>query len=87
MHLRYSLETAFYKCQEWRHPQIVMRILGIRYQMATPQSMCEQWWFWNCENVPDDLPEFLTQLGMEPIDAVGYGLSEQDAEAIKRNEK
>ena len=66
------------------HPQQTMKRLGITYQHSTPQSMGDQWWFWNCENVPEPLPEHFSILDCDdPSEMVGYGLSEQDAEKIK----
>lgn len=82
MHLRYCCAAACIDCKENRHPQIVMKSLGITYQLATPQSMADQWWFWNCENIPDVLPKFLKELCMNPSDAVGFGLREIDAQNI-----
>ena len=64
------------------HPQKVMRELGITYQHSTPQPMGDQWWFWNCENVPDTLPKYLQPLELEPLNVVGHGLSKEDAETI-----
>jgi hypothetical protein len=63
-----------------------MRELGITYQHATPQSVGDQWWFWNCRNLPDKLPEYLTELNIDPMDAIGYGLSREDAITIKEGE-
>ena len=60
-----------------------MKELGITYQHATPQSMGDQWWFWNCENVPDTLPEDLEDLNLDPMTCIGYGLSKEDAEKIR----
>jgi len=83
MHLRYDLIAATYS-NESRHPQQVMRDLGITYQHATPQSMADQWWFWNCQNIPTaTLPDYITELDVDPIRAVGYGLSWEDAEWIR----
>lgn len=76
-HLRYSLYES-----PSEHPQVVMKQLGITYQRATPQSLGDQWWFWNCENVPDILPSYLEDLNLLPIDCIGYGLSKEDAEEI-----
>ena len=81
-HLRFCLITANVSCNETRHPQQVMKDLGITYQHATPQSICDQWWFWNCEGVPSELPKYLTPLNVSPRDAIGYGLSGADADAI-----
>lgn len=82
-HLRFCMMTAVIDCKENRHPQIVMKELGIKYQHATPQSMGDQWWFWNCENLPDNIPQFLTDLNLDPIDCIGFGLSKLDAEKIR----
>lgn len=81
-HLRFDIMTAHLSCDETRHAQVVMKELGITYQDATPQSMGEQWWFWNCENIPDQLPEYLTVLDVDPMKCIGYGLSEEQAVAI-----
>ncbi|GAB4001566.1 hypothetical protein GCM10028807_58030 [Spirosoma daeguense] len=77
MHLRYSLDGAPLK-----HAQHVMRDLGITYQHATPQSVASQWWFWNCENVPDELPEYLSELKLNPIEQIGKSLTKEQAERI-----
>lgn len=81
-HLRFNMMEAGINCKENRHPQIVMKELGIIYQHATPQSMGDQWWFWNCENLPNELPSYLEELMLNPMDCVGYGLSKEDAENI-----
>ncbi len=84
MHLRFDYMTAQIDCGENRNACEVMAELGITYQRSTPQSMGDQFWFWNCENVPEKLPEYLTELKVnDPGEYVGYGLSEEDAESIK----
>ena len=65
------------------HPQSAMKELGINYKHATPQSMGDQWWFWGCDNLPDPLPPFLTDLDLDPMEQIGYGLSQEDAEKIR----
>ena len=80
--LRYSLATAQMLCGEKRHAQVVMEELGITYTHSTPQSMFDQWWFWNCDNIPDILPKYLNILKIDPINAIGNGLSKEDAEKI-----
>jgi len=82
INLKYCLITAHIECNENRHPQEVMRELGIKYQHATPQSVCDQWWFWNCEGVPAQLPEYLSEMSITPHEAIGYGLSRAMAESI-----
>lgn len=69
------------------HPQKVIKSLGITYQHATPQSMGDQWWFWNCENIPEELPEYLEYADLNPMDMIGWGLSKENAEKIKNYEK
>ena len=61
------------------HPQKAMKELGITYQHATHQSMGDQWWFWNCENLPESLPPFLTELKLDPMDSIGFGLTQEIA--------
>jgi hypothetical protein len=65
------------------HPQDAMKELGITYQHATPQSMGDQWWFWNCGNIPENLPPFLSNLALDPMQYIGFGLSKIDAEKIR----
>lgn len=81
-HLRYDLMSASFDCSEDRHPQIVMKELGVTYQHATPQSMGDQWWFWNCENIPKELPKYFSELNLDPMKCVGWGLSEDQANKI-----
>jgi hypothetical protein len=81
--LRFCMMSAAIDCNETRHPQTVMKELGITYQHATPQSMGDQWWFWNCENIPEDLPKYLTSLNLDPMECIGYGLSQEDAKKIQ----
>jgi len=66
-----------------RHPEAIMKSLGITYQHATPQSLGDQWWFWNCENVPGNLPYFLEELKLDPMEQIGFGLSRKNAEWIR----
>ncbi len=70
-------------CKEGKHPQQVMEDLGITYQEATPQSIADQWWFWNCKNVPDKLPEYLSDLNLDPMECIGFGLSKELAAEIR----
>lgn len=81
-HLRFCMWTA-YESGAKNHPQQVMKELGITYQHATPQSMGDQWWFWNCENMPKELPEYLKVTDWNPMEMIGWGLSKEVAEAIR----
>jgi hypothetical protein len=44
--------------------------------------MGDQWWFWNCENIPEPLPEHFSALDLDPMEQIGWGLSKEDAEKI-----
>jgi len=80
-HLRFEYYSAW-DAGEKRHAQEVMKELGITYQHSTPQSLGDQWWFWNCEGIPEKLPPYITELNVNPFDAVGHGLSQEDAVKI-----
>lgn len=82
IHLRYCYRTAYVEYKINKHAQSQMSDLGIKYSHSTPQSMGEQFWFWNCENVPDELPKYLQVLNTNPLEAVGFGLSETEAREI-----
>lgn len=60
MNLRYDAITAS-KCKECRHPQIVMVELGITYSGASPHPIGDCWHFFDCENIPEKLPDFLAE--------------------------
>lgn len=71
------------------HAQQYMRDLGITYEIAVPQSICDQWWFFNCKNVPPKLPEELSIFDMKgrPLkDLIGYGLSAEMVERLEKSE-
>jgi len=84
-HLRYDCNYGVAKGEKapQGHPQEVMESLGITYQHATPQSIGNQWWFWNCENIPDPLPPFLEVMEVESTECIGYGLSKEQAKRIE----
>ena len=82
VHLKFDLRTA-YDSGATKHPQHEISALGIIYQRSTPQSMGNCWWFWNCENVPEVLPGYLEVLDINPMDAIGFGLSQKEAEMIR----
>jgi hypothetical protein len=83
IHLRFDYRETGLGCNENRHAQKVMKELGITYQHATPQTIGDQWWFWNCENIPEKLPSFITVLELDPMDCIGWGLSKKKAESIR----
>lgn len=62
--LKYHLMIAS-DCNEGRHPQIVMKELGITYKEAYPQPLGDQWWFVDCDNIPSILPEYILEIDFE----------------------
>lgn len=88
-HLRYSIMMAYIDYNETRHAKKVMSELGIEYHHATPQSLGDQWWFWCCQDIPEDLSGYITELDLDPMECIGHGLSEEEALSIikKRRER
>lgn len=69
-----------------RHAQEIMRDLGINYEHATPQSMGDCWWFWNCTNIPDDMPSYITESkSRNPISCIGWGLNAETAHRLHKS--
>lgn len=81
-HLIYSMNEALFNCGVRAHPQLIMQELGIKYQYSVPQSMVDLWEFWNCENIPDNLPSYLSFFDIDPMERIGFGLSEKMAKEI-----
>lgn len=69
-----------------RHPQVVMRELGIKYLYAVPHSIASQWFFWGCDNVPNPLPAHFRELDADPQEYIGYGLTKEMADSITATE-
>ncbi len=81
MHLEFSYKVAW-SVGEQRHAEQVMRDLGITWGRSTPQTMDEAWWFWNCENVPADLPPYVRKSETDPYEAVGCGFTYEMADEV-----
>lgn len=64
------------------HPVEVVDGLGIKYKLAAPQTVFDAWVFLCCENVPNPLPPYLTEINIGPADMVGFGLSEDEVKTI-----
>ena len=75
--------VSLYDYEHTGHPQKYMKSLGIDVGLAVPQSLYDSWQFFMCSNVPDPLPEYITEMKpFNPLDYVGHGLSQEDAEKI-----
>ena len=42
-----------------RTPIQVIENLGISFTRCEPQPIADQWMFYGCDNVPEDLPDFV----------------------------
>ena len=60
MNLKYCYLTAYHHGEE-RHAQEVMHHLGIEWTTSEPQTLFDSWIFYNCTNVPDVLPPYLSK--------------------------
>jgi len=87
MNLRYDLLTADFDHGITKHAQQMMRELGITYTHSTPQSVSDAWWFWNCKNVPAELPSYFSVLKNTPHEAIGWGVSKEEADDIAARSK
>lgn len=68
-------------------PSVVMKDLGITCLLITPHTMEDCIRFWCCENVPNELPPYLTEFKTDPYNWVGHGLTVEDANKISFYEK
>ena len=66
MNLSYSMTAATFQHNEKRHPQEVIKALGIEYEQAECFAIADHWVFYNCRNVPDELPAFITICRSKP---------------------
>jgi len=60
-----DLRFCYYKAHDLGfvgHAQTVMKELGITYESCRPQSIADQFWFFECKNVPKKLPGFLSEI-------------------------
>lgn len=69
MNLKFSMQGAFMAGED-RHPQIVMRELGVQYVRGIPQSIGDQWWFIGCTSIPEPMPPFLAPMEDQSPDIV-----------------
>jgi len=77
-----NLRLSIYELTE--HAKTYMKRHGITYELAVPQSMGDQWWFFGCKGVPDPLPEHLTVITQDPMELIGHGLSREEAECFSK---
>lgn len=83
INLRYCYIHAGFDHDENRNACEVVKELGIKYEKSVPQSICDQFWFFNCTNVPDNLPPYITPMEVDIKNLVGHGLSAEDVEKLE----
>ena len=81
-HIKFDLNWAPFNNIKQEHPQKIMEKLGIVYQHSTPESIADCWIFWNCENVPIELPPYIEIVNYNPIKFIGFGLDKKTAKKI-----
>ena len=86
-HLRLDLLILRLGHKDSRPVEEIMEELGITYQVATPRPIGDMWQFWNCENVPEVIPDYLSVADWNPMNGIGYGLSKEEAESIRDYKK
>ncbi len=69
-----------------RHPETVMKELGISWLYGKSISMASMWEFWGCTNVPKSLPEFISINTGDPMERIGCGLSLEEAEKLQEQQ-
>jgi hypothetical protein len=52
--------------------------IGIEYKLSVPQTLGDQTWYFDCTNVPEELPSGYSVLEGELEDFIGRGLSQQN---------
>lgn len=62
INLRYDYMGAWFDAKESRHAEEMMRELGITYKYAIPQSLGDQWWFWDCSGNIENLPSYISHM-------------------------
>jgi hypothetical protein len=78
MHLVYSLYIASYEADAKS-----IENLGIACQHIVFQPMGDCYWLWNCKNVPNSLPAYIKELQLDPMNQIGWGLTQEEAEMIR----
>ena len=75
-----NLALDMYEIPNNCHPIVAMKNLGITYQMSIPQTIADQWWFFCCNDVPTELPSYLSEFKKDNNfrSLIGLGLSEKD---------
>lgn len=57
--------------------------LGITYDKLVPQTIADQTWYFNCKNVPEELPNGWSVLEGDLEQFIGHGLSWEDVKELK----
>ena len=83
MNLVFNMNTAV-KNGILEHPQKIMEKLGITYLIAVPMAASDSWWFWCCENVPENLPDYIYPIEKSARDLIGWGMIEKEVDMVEK---
>jgi hypothetical protein len=86
INLTYDMLTARIKHGVTLHPQNELNRLGITYKYAVPQSVSDCWHFWDCKNVPENLPPYIKNMTTDPASFLGHGLSQAMVDELSKGE-
>ena len=59
MHLKYDYNN---KNKPKGYAPDILKKLGITWTHSLPQSISDSFWFFYCKNIPDELPEYISEL-------------------------
>ena len=62
---------------KYKHAIDAMNDLGITYKSAIPQSLGDQWVFYDCQNIPESLPRYASLREMNNRDYEDSGITPQ----------
>jgi hypothetical protein len=77
MNLVYDVLKAV-ECKEQRHPQAVVKELGIKYKYSKAYTTADKWVFNDCTNIPSTLPIFIKDEPMKDNEAYAKALQLKD---------
>ena len=74
----------YYTEEKTWNDTIQAKDLGITYDKSVPQTIADQTWYFNCKNVPEELPNGWSVLKGDLEQFIGHGLSWQDVKELKQ---
>lgn len=76
-----------FDCLEYKgslSPKDQLEQMEIFYQIAVEQKIMNQWWFFAVDNLPEELPEYISIAKFNNLtDLIGEGLDKSDVEYLQ----